>query len=397
MSATSSLPVQSSAAAQPTVKASSQGILCMWHGLTVGGLFRLLAMRPPLAWSHAPRIASVAMLSVLNSMSSLIDSVVFGRQVRRTKIQHPPLFILGHWRSGTTMLHNLMCLDPTMTFLNLYQALHPRHFLLTENIFGPPTSRFVPATRPMDNIAVGWNEPQEDDIPLALDCGVSPYMMAAFNDRRDIYGRFFDPRDMSDRERMAWKQSLMKLMIRLTIRRDATIVTKNPGHTFRIPILLEMFPGARFIYIYRNPYDVYRSTMHLRKTMLPENSFAPARLSTSSEDTLFFYDKCIRTYEETKSLIPPGRLHELRFEDLEEDPLREMARIYSGLQLPGWDVVEQRVQDQMTSLKSYRKNAFSMDEQTMRLVYSRVKWVFDLYGYPSGLENTISASDSHAG
>lgn len=89
------------------------------------------------------------------------------------------------------MLHNLMSPDPQVTFPNLYHCVNPGHFLLTENILAPLTSRFLPATRPIDNVATGWGEPQEEDIALALDCWISPYMMAAFTGRRSVYERFF--------------------------------------------------------------------------------------------------------------------------------------------------------------------------------------------------------------
>ena len=47
--------------------------------------------------------------------------------------------IIGHWRSGTTMLHELLILDPRHTFPNTYQCFEPLHFLWTE--------WFVPRTR----------------------------------------------------------------------------------------------------------------------------------------------------------------------------------------------------------------------------------------------------------
>jgi hypothetical protein len=196
-----------------------------------------------------------------------------------------------------------------------------------------------------------------------------------------VFERFFDPRDMTDKERRTWKQSFLKLMKKLTYRKDRTIVSKNPGHTFRIPILLEMFPNAKFVYIMRDPYAVYQSTLHLRKTMFSENCVSPPNLAGSEEDMLYFYEKCIRTYEETKRLVPSGHLHEIRFEDLENDPLSQIREIYSALNLPGWADVEPRVQEHLPTLKAYKKNAFPIEEEAKQRIYLRLKWVFDLYGY----------------
>ena len=370
---------------KPAVKASRQGLICMWHGLTISGLCSLIGKKPRTSWRYLPRWITILFISAMNSFYGALEKLFFGRRVARTEFVHPPVFILGHWRSGTTMLHNLMSLDPQVTFPNLYQCVNPGHFLLTERILAPLTKRFLPKTRPMDNITAGWDEPQEEDIALALDCLISPYLMTAFSDRREIYERYFDPRDMTESERTLWKQSFLRLLKKITYRKNSSIVTKTPAHTFRISTLLEMFPDARFVYIKRDPYAVYQSTLHLRKTMFTENSLGPPEFSSNEEDTLYFYEKCIRTYEETKGLIPEGRLHEIRFEDLELDPLGQIHQIYQTLSLPDWDLVKPKIEAQLPALKAYRKNAFRMDEATMQRVHSRLKWVFDLYGYPSHL------------
>jgi hypothetical protein len=142
-----------------------------------------------------------------------------------------------------------------------------------------------------------------------------------------------------------------------------------------------MFPNAKFVYIMRDPYAVYQSTLHLRKTMFSENCVSPPNLAGSEEDMLYFYEKCIRTYEETKRLVPSGHLHEIRFEDLENDPLSQIREIYSALNLPGWADVEPRVQEHLPTLKAYKKNAFPIEEEAKQRIYLRLKWVFDLYGY----------------
>ena len=372
--------------------ATTQGFICMWHGLSVSGLLRMLNHRPQFAWSYSGRWASIAALSVINSAENAVESIVYGRKVARTQIQHPPIFILGHWRSGTTLLHNLMTLDPLVTFPNLYECMYPGHFLLTENVVSRFTGFFVPKKRPMDNMATGWKMPQEDEIALALDCGISPYLMLALHMRPDIYGRFFDPREMTPQERARWKRSLLTLMKKLTIRKNASIVMKSPSHTYRIPILLEMFPNAKFVYIYRDPYAVYKSTLHLRNTMFAENSLGPPNLSGTETEMIHFYDKCIRTYEETKSLIPKGNLHEVKFEELEVDPLGELAQTYRALNLSGWSEVEPAIRNELPSLSAYKKNSFRMDRESMEKIYSRFKWVFDLYGYSSRLENADAQS-----
>ncbi|WP_427846519.1 sulfotransferase [Aromatoleum aromaticum] len=49
----------------------------------------------------------------------------FQARIRDVRIK-PPIFVLGHWRSGTTHLHNLLSLDPQFAYPNFYQVTNPR-------------------------------------------------------------------------------------------------------------------------------------------------------------------------------------------------------------------------------------------------------------------------------
>ncbi|MDQ3566024.1 MAG: sulfotransferase [Pseudomonadota bacterium] len=61
----------------------------------------------------------------------------------------PPLFILGHWRSGTTLLHNLLTRDTgQFAYANTYQAVNPRTFLSTEAVNTKLFGFLVPKTQP---------------------------------------------------------------------------------------------------------------------------------------------------------------------------------------------------------------------------------------------------------
>lgn len=330
-------------------------------------------------------MASITALSMLNSSNDLWESVLFGGKIARQKIEHPPIFILGHWRSGTTLLHNLMTLDPQFTYPNLYQVMYPGNFLLTEKIVTRLTGWVLPKTRPMDNIPAGWNLPQEDEMALLLLTLMSPYLMLAHQGAPDKTCRFFDLKQLTPDERRRWQDAFMTFVKKLTVRDNKPIVLKSPSHTFRVPVLLEMFPDAKFVYIYRDPYAVYSSGLHLRKTLFRENGLGKPNFNGMEEEVIQVYNDCIDTYEGTKHLIPAGRLHEMKFEELEADPLGQMKQVYDTLGLSGWNQVEPAIQKELPSLTEYRKNSFNMDEATMRKVYSRWRKSFDIYGYPSRL------------
>ena len=159
------------------------------------------------------------------------------------------MFVLGHWRSGTTLLHNLLTLDPQFTYPNLYQVLYSGHFLTTQRWVAPLTQWMLPKTRIVDNMPADWNMTQEDEIALLLTTGMSPYLMLLFQDDRSRYERYFSLSRLSPQELAIWKKSLLLFLKKMTYQHRRQIVLKSPGHTYRIPLLLKMFPGAKFIYI----------------------------------------------------------------------------------------------------------------------------------------------------
>jgi hypothetical protein len=363
-----------------------RGPFCVWHGLTFGSWLRLLSHGPPIDAGHLLRAATITVVSLINSLESAVESLVFGARLARLEITKPPLFILGHWRSGTTLLHNLLTLDPQFAYPNLYQVLFSGHFLTTERLVTRLTGWMIPKTRLIDNMPAGWNMTQEDEIALLLTTGMSPYLMLAFQGRRSRYDRYFSLSELTPEERETWKRTFLLFLKKLTLRSNKPIVLKSPSHTYRIPLLLEMFPQAKFVYIIRDPYAVLNSSLHLRRTLFTENSLAAPNFAGLEEDTFLTYEDCIRTYERTKSLIPDGQLHEMRFENLEADPLGEMRTLYESLHMSGWEVLEPILRAKLPELASHSKNKYAADDAFRRRIYHRLRWVFELYGYPHGLD-----------
>ena len=98
----------------------------------------------------------------------------------RRKLAAPPLFVLGHWRSGTTLLHELLILDERHTYPNTYECFAPHHFIWTEWFVPPLLRKLLPSTRPMDAMEAGWERPQEDEFALCNMGIPTPYLAWAF-------------------------------------------------------------------------------------------------------------------------------------------------------------------------------------------------------------------------
>lgn len=355
--------------------------MTMWHCTTVPVAWKFFRKRPPLAWRKLIRTLTIPGCAVYNSAMAAAEKLIYSRKIAETEIHPQPLFVIGHWRSGTTLLHNLVCADKQFTFCNMYQCAFPRHFLLTENVVAPLTDPLIPKTRPMDNMATGWKLPQEDEIALCAMHLLSPYLMIGIHDR-PAYIRFLEMQDVEPDELQQWKDAFIYLMKKLTIRQNKPVILKSPTHTYRVKLLQEMFPNAKFLYIYRNPYNVFKSSMHLRTAMFEENSLGNIDYSQFEDDVLYMYDRFFKAYERDRLNVPEGNLHEVRYEDLEKDPLGELEKAYAGLRLSGFDAVKATLEPEIPKLKRYEKNQYSsLDPVTKRRVYSRLRPAIERYGY----------------
>src|SRR6516162_11007499 len=78
----------------------------IWEGCEFFGWLRLLARNrfavPPSYWYL---VVIITIMSFWNTILRLTQQAIFGRAVRNTTLKHPPIFIIGHWRTGTTLLH----------------------------------------------------------------------------------------------------------------------------------------------------------------------------------------------------------------------------------------------------------------------------------------------------
>ena len=55
----------------------------------------------------------------------MIERKLFGKKIDSFSCPDGPIFIIGHWRTGTTLLHQLMNLDPNLAAPTLFQVAEP--------------------------------------------------------------------------------------------------------------------------------------------------------------------------------------------------------------------------------------------------------------------------------
>lgn len=304
------------------------------------------------------RAVVISQYSLMNSVLARREQRRFGADVKQAVIK-PPLFILGHWRSGTTHLHNLLSKDDRFAFPNAYQVVFPHTFLSTEGGGNYELLRFLmPRKRPMDDVHLDLSVPWEDEYATCIASSTSSYMAPIFPKRREHYDRYMTFREVPESEVARWQESLLLLLKKLTYKYQRPLILKSPPHTCRIRLLLELFPNAKFIHIHRNPIDVFRSTQHLTEVMLRWYELQRFPRDEIDDWIIHRYLQMYDVFFDERSLIPSGCFHEVGFEDLETDPIATMRVLYDALDLPDFEHVEPRLQDYIASIDGYRKNAF---------------------------------------
>ena len=173
----------------------------------------------------------IAAVGCFNAVLWFIQFLLLGRRIERTEIKDDPIFVIGHWRSGTTLLHELLVLDPRHTFPDTYACFSPNHFLVSGWWMRPLLKFLLPAQRPMDNMLAGWDHPQEDEFALC-NLGVpSPYLTNAFPNHPPQYQEYLDLRGVSAADVARWKRALLWFLKCITLRNPKRIVLKSPPHT----------------------------------------------------------------------------------------------------------------------------------------------------------------------
>jgi omega-hydroxy-beta-dihydromenaquinone-9 sulfotransferase len=352
----------------------------LWGGVAFSAWLRLLARHrfavdPP--W-RALALGNTA-LSFAASLLGFVQTACYGRQIARTVIREPPLFVLGFYRSGTTFLHNLLCLDSRHTFPNTYECFMANHFLITEDYV---TRRFpLKATRAMDDVPMTWSQPQEDEFALCMLGQPSFYLSLVFPNAPAQDTDYFDMERVPRRARAAWKRTLYRFLQAVTFKRPGRLVVKSPSHTARIKILLEMFPEARFVHIIRDPYHVYDSTVKMLKAMQETFGLQRPRFAGLEEFILRTYPKMIEKLEEGRALVAPSRFHELRYEALAHAPAAQMERLYDHLDLGGFEEYRPRLERFLADTRSHKPNPFELPADARAEVTRRWGEIIRRYGY----------------
>jgi omega-hydroxy-beta-dihydromenaquinone-9 sulfotransferase len=356
----------------------------VWYGMRFGTWARLLASgRFDVTFNCLPNILGISLVASFNSALSLLSEAIYGRRVERTALA-PPVFIIGHWRTGTTLLHELLACDPRLMAPTTYQCMFPNTFLLTQALVGRWTRGMLPAKRPFDDMEFGPDRPQEEEFALLNSGAGSPYVTLAFPRHGPAGMRYLDLGELSAAERRAWEAAYLRLLKRYQLGHDRRLVLKSPFHAARIPTLLKLFPDARFVFTVRDPFDIFASHVRTVKVLATNQGLhnpLPADDGWLRDYVLDVFERLFDAYEHDRALIPAGRLVELRFEDLVADPQARLGDLYRRLDLGAFEPAAPAVAAYLDARKDHQRNVNRLGASDRDLVASRWGGYLDRFGY----------------
>jgi hypothetical protein len=337
----------------------------------------------PVDRRYRARVARRVVVSALVEPLRWYENARYGPLLRTIEVHPSPVFVLGYGRSGTTHLHNLLWQDPQFGVVSNYQASMQSFALTGAGWIERLLVNMLPSTRPMDNIAITLDGPQEEEVALMNSTEHTPLHFMSFpRALPEIYDRYVtDLRD--DPQRLeAWKEAYLDVVRKATILCGGKrLALKTPTNTARIPTLLEMFPGAKFINIVRNPYRVFQSMMNMYDKILEDQTHEEFDRAEIEAWTLDAYAPVMERYLKDRGRIPSESLIELRYEDLDARPLETLAQVYQELDLAPFDDVRPYFEAYLESLGKFEKNVFSFPDEVIEKVNTHWGFVFDAFGY----------------
>ncbi|MEO0530839.1 MAG: sulfotransferase [Planctomycetota bacterium] len=255
---------------------------------------------------------------------------------------------------------------------------------MTEGWLTPLIGWLLPKKRPMDNVATGWDRPQEDEFALCSLGLPTPYRSWAFPQHGPVDADWLTLENVSDADRQRWGTALRRFVGVLSLKRAGRVILKSPPHTARIKTILEHFPDARFVHISRDPLKLFPSTVRLWKSLCDVQSLQSyqPQYDWIEEEVFSNLTRMYEAYDRDRGLIPEGRLVEVSYEDLVADPKTTLATVYDGLSLGDFAKhAEPGVHAYLAEEKGYKTNRFELADDVKAKIGERWHAYAEQWGY----------------
>lgn len=359
----------------PTLQPSAGASAINWIKVLVDNKLKI-------DWQFIPRALYVTFMTSLFTPFRFLEKMKYDNKVKNTSIL-PPIFIIGHFRSGTTFLHYLLGQDKNLAHVTTLETMTPWVFLRFEKFFGNIVKKYLPAKRPMDDLKADIMLPYEEEYAIANIIPQSFYNGWYFPKNIDTYfKKYVLYENVTSNIVNEWKESYLYLLRKISYKnKGKRIVLKSPVNTAKIKHILDIFPEAQFIHIYRDPLKVYLSTWRLYEKILPIFSFQHITLEKLDEFIISFYKGLYKKYFLEKSCIPQENLVELKYENFYKNPVKNLKAVYDSLNINHFESNRVNFERFAKPYENYEPNHYKIDNGVKEKICKEWGFAFKEFQY----------------
>ena len=349
-------------------------------------------------------LLQVPLMALFTAVCFVLDPLLFP-SLRRTSVREP-VFLVGHARSGTTLAHRLMSADDQRFSAFLYWEMFAPSLLqktlvrwiarLDRRFLGDALGRRVRAHEarvfgPSQHIhKMGYTLAEEDDFVLTWSCASGYWIVQLpYMDELDFY--HVDRRPPASRRRLMnyYRECLRR---ELCFNGGARVhLSKNPVFPGRMESLIECFPDARFVLLYRNPLETIPSLLKLMKTSWKLRQFSEDRMQRSFA---IMVEQSFHSYRYPLEVMArhPGIRHAVvEYRELTASPRETIARIYAELGLPLTPAYDAWLRAESARVREHETtHRYSLAEfgLSARVIHERLGDLFARFDWQNGTETS---------
>lgn len=344
-------------------------------------------------------LLKVPLVAVFNALCFFLDPILFPA-LRRTAI-HQPVFVIGHARSGTTLLHRLMHADSERFSAFMYWELFAPSLLQKKVVrwvargdaayLGGRLARRVRAHearvfRASNHIhEMGYTLPEEDDFLLTYSCASGYWsVQLPYMDQLDFF--HVDQRPAKARRRLMnyYRECVRR---QLCMNGGGKIhLSKNPTFCGRVESLIECFPDARFVLPYRNPLETIPSLLKLMKFSWKARHFDETRMRRSLAVMAGISFESYTLPLEVLARHPQVRRSIVDYRELVANPRATIEQVYAdlGMQVSAnYATVLEQEQARAKAGAHETRHRYSLDEFGLDAadIRTRLGELFERFGW----------------
>ncbi len=297
-----------------------------------------------------------------------------------------PLIVSGYPRTGTTILQNLLSLDPLARPVVYWESLQPVPPPQPETFFTDP--RIAQSAAKLSDFYQHYPEwgsihyltadgPNECENLFTFDFACTMFHVAH---ELPSFMNYILNRDMKPSYRF-YKRLLQLLIWKFPGKRW---ILKAPMHLPYLADLLEVLPDASLVVTHRDPCTVLASMCSLVCNGRAITSVPGSidKLSVGQEHLAMIPDIMGR-YAKLRQHLDPSRFFDVDYRDTVSDPVALIRRIYDHFNYPFLDGYDQLIANYLTENRQHKhgRHNYSLEEfgLTREVVLERFKPYTDAF------------------